>query len=316
LVSWVQRSRPIDWPDIFGRKAELHLEIGFGLGDFLARQALANPGTDWVGLEPSWVLVRRALRKIALAGISNVRILQIDAGVALERVFEEKSLQRIYSLFPCPWPKKRHIKNRLFSTSFLALLNSRLADGGRVQIVTDERPYLDWILPQVVGTGFKAEVSTIPPRFQTKYERKWQKLGQEEFYEACLIKDEHVPFFSKEELELRIRHVDHFDPEGFVPESETGEIAVEFKEILYDSGLKKGMVRTVVSEGRLLQDFWIEIARVGNRWRIRPARGCSFIPTSGAQKALDLLCMNIEKRRRALENKESDPSTRKLLISL
>jgi tRNA (guanine-N7-)-methyltransferase len=289
LVQWRQAVHPIDWSECFGRSAPLVVEIGFGLGDFLVRQARDHPQENFVGLELGWVPVRRALRKIALAGTRNVRVVRLDARVGLERLFSEKSIHTSYSLFPCPWPKKRHAKYRLLSHDFLRLLNSRLVEGGEAWTVTDHGPFSDWVLSQVPGTGFEASRDMVAPRFLTKYERKWHAMGQERFYLLRLTKQEHVTIPVEEGKVLMTHRIPRFDPGRFRPVRSTGEITVDVKEILYDPQRKKAMVRTVVAEDGLLQEFWVEIVKIGESWHVRPAKGCGLIPTAGVQRALDLV---------------------------
>ena len=83
--------------------------------------------------------------------------------------------------------------------------------------------------------------------------------------------------------------VDHFNPKNFKPINGRGGIMVDFKAFLYDPEQRKGMVRSVVGEDNLLQNFWIEIVELEDGWHIRPAKGCSMIPTAGVQRALDLV---------------------------
>jgi tRNA (guanine-N7-)-methyltransferase len=288
-VHWTGEPRPVDWRGKFGRGAPLHAEIGFGLGDYLVRQAADHPDRDFVGIELEWVLVRRALRKIALARVNNARIIRADARIALERLFDQRSLSGACALFPCPWPKRKHVENRLFTQDFLRLVNSRLLSGGELLMVTDEKYYMEWVLDQVPGTGFDARFEIMPPRFATKYERKWQELGRQEFYGLRLRKDRHVEIPLKEEKDLITYRIERFDPGSFHPSKARGRFMVEFKEFLFDPGLEKGMVRSVVGEDNLLQNFWIEIVRREGRWHIRPAKGCAMIPTAGVQRALDLV---------------------------
>jgi tRNA (guanine-N7-)-methyltransferase len=287
FVFWRQEKRPLDWDEKFGRAAELELEIGFGLGDFLVRRAQALPHINFVGIELRWHLVRLALRKIALAGLANVRVLQVDARLALERVFAEESLNRVRALFPCPWPKERHVKHRLFSTPFLRLLNSRLKTMGEAIITTDHRPFFEWVQSQLPTAGFDARPVFISPQSRTKYERKWQERGQERFYELCLTKYRHVEIPAKEERHLRTYAVTRFDPEHFRPENQHDKIIVEFREIMYDPRREKALVRCLVVEENFAQNIWIEITKKGQRWVIRPAQGSCFVPTAGAQLALD-----------------------------
>jgi tRNA (guanine-N7-)-methyltransferase len=289
FICWRQAERPINWQHHFGRIAPLEVEIGFGNGEFLVQQAQAHPECNFVGLELEWASVQRGLRKIAQAGVSNVRLLQVDARVAMERLFRPQSLVRAYALFPCPWPKDRHIKHRLFSQTFLKLLNSRLIPRGEVQIVTDYEPYVQWMLGQVPGTGFDMHWRRVAPRFSTKYERKWYAQGQEQFYEVRLRQQEYLPIPLQEDVTLQIHRIKSFDPDHFQPTGARGDIAIAFKDFLFDPKRQRGLVRVYVSEENLKQDFWIEIARGDGSWYIRPARGCALVPTVGVQYALDLV---------------------------
>ncbi len=289
FILWRQAERPIDWTCRFGREAPLEVEIGFGNGEFLVRRAQQHPERNLVGIELEWPSVQRGLRRIAQAGVTNVRILQVDARVALERLFRPQSLDFVYSLFPCPWPKERHAKRRLFSHAFLRLLNSRLKMGAHAQVVTDDLPYLQWVLEQTPDTGFEVQWQPIPPQYNTKYERKWQSRGQRQFYELRLIKQAHIDIPLKEDIPLRTYRVDRFDPDRFQPEDARGEITVVFKDYLYDPRRRKGMVQVIVTEDSLTQNFWIEIVWDAEQWRIRPAPGSGFVPTAGVQRALDLV---------------------------
>lgn len=289
LILWLKAERPINWRQQFGRETILEAEIGFGYGEFLVQLAQKHPERNFVGLELKWAPVRKALRNIAQAKAGNVRLIQVDARVALDRLFLPKSLHRVYALFPDPWPKKRHAKHRLFSHAVLKLLNSRLGSGGEVRIITDCQAYLNWILEQVPGAGFAANCKSIPPRFGTKYERKWHVSGQKEFYELRLLKRDHVEIPLKEDTPLMTYHVEHFDPERFQPINERGDTIAEFKEFLYDPKRQKGMVMVVVAEENLTQHFWIEIGHERGHWYIRPSKGCGVVPTTSVQRALDLV---------------------------
>jgi len=289
LIHWSAMTRPVSWQAIFPGGSHLHVEIGFGLGDFLVKQAMEHPDWAIVGLEVGWISICRTLRKIAFAGITNVRLVQLDAHVAFERLFGDCSVTSVDSLFPCPWPKKRHLKHRLFSGDFLKTMNSRLVPGGEIRIVTDHKGYFEWILEQSKNTGFDLYSETIQPKFATKYERKWMALGQERFFELRLVKKEHIAVPLKEDITLKTHKLERFDHEHFHPSGCRGNIVVEFKEYLFDSKRKKGMIRSLVVEGGFKQDFWIEICEGENGWHIRPAKGCGIIPTAGAQRALDLV---------------------------
>jgi tRNA (guanine-N7-)-methyltransferase len=289
FIAWHQARRPIPWEEAFGRTAAIEVEIGFGNGEFLVRRAQEHTERNFIGLDLEWGSVQRGLRRIAQTKVANIRLLQVDASIALRRLFVPHAVERIYALFPCPWPKERHIKHRLFSHAFLRLLNSRLRPQGEAQLVTDHQPYLQWVLEQVPGSGFTASWEAIPPRFSTKYERKWHDQGRKEFYDLRLLKHQDIVVPLTKDISMQTYRAAHFDPDHFRPADERGKITVEFKDFLYDPRRQRGMVRTFTVEEQFHQDFWIEIVRGQTHWHIRPARGCAVIPTLSVQHALDLV---------------------------
>lgn len=295
FLLWRNVERPINWPERFGSQTPLEVEIGFGNGEFLVRRAQQRPDRRFIGIEREWASVQRALRRVAKSEVPNVRLLLVDAYLALQCLFEPLALWRVYSLFPCPWPKERHAKHRLFSHAFLTLLNSRLQPDGEVLVVTDHEPYLRWTLEQIPGSGFEGDWRVIAPHFRTKYERKWVAGGQQEFYELRLRKVAHHDVPPTQEVDVQARRVGQFDPQNLrLPRASklgSGQppITVRCRDFLYDPERRKAMVAVLVAEADLTQDFWIEIACRGDHWTIRPARGCGVVPTVGVQCAVDLV---------------------------
>ncbi len=289
LINWRNSARPLDWSQIFPKQGPVEVEIGFGQADYLVERASELPEHNFIGIELGWISIKKALRKIAQRGLENVRVIQGDARVIFEMVFKEQSINKVYSLFPCPWPKKRHVKHRLFSFPFLKLVNNRLIREGEAQIVTDFHPYVEWIISEAQDTGFTIEQRLIPPRFRTKYEKKWENEGQNTFYELILRKSYHHCVPIKEEVALKTYRIEEFSPHLFHPRPARNNIVVEFKDQLFDQIRQKAMIRALVVEGNFMQDFWIEVSKKEGSWHIRPAKGCGIIPTAGVQKALDLV---------------------------
>ncbi|GIV08236.1 MAG: tRNA (guanine-N(7)-)-methyltransferase [Fimbriimonadales bacterium] len=289
LVLWRESARPLEWASLFGRVAPVEMEIGVGSGDYLVAQAGEHPERDFVGIEREWECVQRALRKVATAGLTNVRLLLGDARPILKRAVAPQSLTRIYSLFPCPWPKKHHHKHRLFAQAQLQLINSKLHEGGEFYLLTDHKEYFQWVLGNLTDSGFEAIARTVPPQVKTKYEQKWLAQGQTRFYELTLTKIAHHPIPVEEDVQLETHRVRNFNPERFQPANLEDEPRVFFKETLYDPTQQIAMTRVVVVEDDMTQHFWIAIAREGDGWRIRPAAGCSVVPTIGVQRALDAI---------------------------
>ncbi len=232
--------------------------------------------------------MRRALRRINQLSLRNVRLLLVDTRVAFEYLMAPRSLDRVYCLFPMPWPKKKHAKFRVFSYEFLRLLNNRLAAKGDARIVTDHESYARWIQEQVPGTGFSVEENITSAMFETKYERKWQDQGQETFLDLHLVKEASLDFLEKEEQPLRTYCVDNFNPKRFHPSLERGEVVVKFQDYLFDPEREKAMARALIVEDTLTQTIWIEIDRGEKGWYIHVAGGSGALPTVGVQRAVDL----------------------------
>lgn len=289
LVNWRKEKHPINWHNIFKTSSPITVEIGFGNGEYLVRRAVESPSVNFVGIDREWQSVWRILRTIHRLKVSNVKILKADARWVFKRLFAPESIEEVYSLFPCPWPKKRHEHYRLFSREFLLHLNNCLVSRGTVQIVTDDYVYSQWVLDQTVDTGFSVAYETVGPKFFTKYENKWREAGKNVFYRLMLRKTLHLFLEKPREPELKIYRIKDFDPERFSVPPLRNDVVVEFKDFLYDPVRKRAVVRTVIVEDEFLQDFWIEIRYTGEDWVIRPHEGCGWLPTVGTQKALDLI---------------------------
>ena len=300
FVSHYDIHRPVNWAEHFDRPGPLEVEIGFGLGEFLIQLARQNPDRNFVGFENDWARVHKALAKAkrikseAKVSLNNLRFLHVDAQVAFERLFAPRSIHRLHSLFPCPWPKKKHVKYRLFSHDFLKLMNSRLIDRGEAKIVTDHAPFLAWVQEEARESGFKMKREVIAPQFDTKFERKWCELGQKEFFVLELVKEQHFSIPVLEDCELKTYTLEKFDPERFEFANiiDRDSISVILKEFLFDPIRQRGMIRLVAVEKTITQNVWLMISTAGGRrspgkWSIAPAVGQAILPTPGIAMALE-----------------------------
>lgn len=294
-------TRPVNWAAHFAVLSPLDVEIGFGLGEYLIRLGRQHPDRNFVGIEQDWARINKTMcnidraRRTSDGGTGhNLRLLHVDAGVAFERFFRPRSVHRIFALFPCPWPKKKHFKHRLFSHDFLKLVNSRLVEGGEVKIVTDDRKFFEWILAEIPGTGFTFRQEMINPGFDTKFERKWREAGQHEFFSLELVKEKHMEIPVVEDCELKIYFIDHFDAVRFefpdIVGSETST-SIVLKEFIFDPRQNKGIVHLVVAEPTITQHVWISIIATEeavSRWCIALAVGQTVLPTEGVARAMDV----------------------------
>jgi len=295
IVSPYELQKPVDWEFQFGRGASLEVEIGFGLGEVLLRQAEQSPDRNFIGIEQHWERICKTLRtlkkrqSVDQCVLQNVRILKVDARVAFERLFAPKSIDYIYCLFPCPWPKEGHTKHRLFTHRFLRLLNSRLKTGGSLKIVTDFQPYFEWVLEQALKTGFIVETKNIRPQFDTKFEKKWRDEGLEHFYEIRFKKKDHLSIPVVEDTLLKSYVLENFDPQKINLEDLKGDVSVIFKETIFDQEKQKMLIHVLVAEDGLTQHFWASIAKKNKKWKVTKSDGQNFFATPGIAAALSIV---------------------------
>lgn len=290
-VPWRGRSLPLQWSEEFGRTAPLQVEIGFGNGDYLMRCAASHSDLNFIGIEMTWGSIKRASAQAQRKGLGNVRLLWEDARTALAWAFPEQSILGITALYPCPWPKNRHAKFRLFQPAFLTLCNARLVADGTLTIVTDSLPYKDEILETNTFelTGMKAELEVIPASFATKYEKKWEETGQNEFYRITYRKLVHKPTPNPEVLLVKHHVVPQLDPTSLAPRDEKDRFSVQFKQFIFDPRQNIGLLEVFTHEDTVEQHFYIRIKKQENGWKIHPAGGPPLLPVASVQRALDIV---------------------------
>lgn len=140
--SWTQR---LDLDAIFGRPAPLEVDLGCGKGRFLKARATAFSGHNFIGIDRQRGRLEKVARKCVRSETTNVRLIQIEASYAVQRLLPPGSIHRIYVFFPDPWPKRRHHSRRLFSPGFMSSLYCALEEEGELHIATDHLPYYEHI---------------------------------------------------------------------------------------------------------------------------------------------------------------------------
>jgi tRNA (guanine-N7-)-methyltransferase len=138
----VDCTQPVDPDALFGRPlAGLWLEIGFGKGEHLIANALANPDIGHIGCEPFLNGMAACVGQIEDTGVGNVRLYH---GNALDVVAQlpDASVARLFILHPDPWPKFRHAKRRVINDDRLAMFVRVMQPGSELRIGTDHPGYL------------------------------------------------------------------------------------------------------------------------------------------------------------------------------
>jgi tRNA (guanine-N7-)-methyltransferase len=173
---------PFDPRALMPEAAEVWLEIGFGGGEHMAGQAERRRDVLILGAEPFQNGVASALRHLDERGLTNVRLQDGDARDLVAHL-PDAVLDRVFILFPDPWPKLRHHKRRLINAETLAGLARVLKPGGRLRFATDWADYADWTLERVLASkafawdAERADDWRVAPadHITTRYEEK--RLG-------------------------------------------------------------------------------------------------------------------------------------------
>jgi len=123
--------------------ALLTCEIGSGHGHFLTAYAAHHVDRTCVGVDIVDDRVARANRKRDRAQLPNLHFFHADARLFLETLPSRTMLRDVFILFPDPWPKKRHHKNRLLQAEFLDLLRAKTVETARLYFRTDHSSYFE-----------------------------------------------------------------------------------------------------------------------------------------------------------------------------
>ncbi len=129
--------------EILAAKPHVTLEIGCGHGHYLTGYAAAHPQTFCLGIDLLKDRIARANRKRDRAGLPNLVFLQAEAADVLATLPEATVLSDVFILFPDPWPKRRHHKNRILQPEFLTALAQKTTPSARLFFRTDHAPYFD-----------------------------------------------------------------------------------------------------------------------------------------------------------------------------
>lgn len=162
----------------------LDLEIGTGNGYFFTHQSKNNPNRCLVGLEITYKTLIQSIRRAVATGATNMRMVRFHAS-NLNDLFANEELNNIYIHFPDPWPKKKHVKNRLFQLDFMMIIYDLQKPGSFIDFKTDSLDYFEWSLERIKKSPYKItritndlhESDWVNENFVTHFEKLWTCKG-------------------------------------------------------------------------------------------------------------------------------------------
>jgi tRNA (guanine-N7-)-methyltransferase len=160
------------------------LEIGFGAGEVIGALAETHPEVDYLGIEVHRSGVGRLLLRADEGKLANLRVVCHDAVEVLKLGIADASFDEVLVFFPDPWHKKRHHKRRLIDAEFIALLGTKIKQGGILRLATDWQDYAEQMLavananPDLESLSADGTYVERPDfRPATRFERRGARLG-------------------------------------------------------------------------------------------------------------------------------------------
>lgn len=169
------------------------LEIGFGAGEHLAQLARRNPCIQFIGCESFYNGIASLVGYVQHLGLENVAVFPDDA-LPLVKQLPAQSIDRMFILFPDPWPKTRHHKRRLISKTVLNEIARVMKPEAELRIATDDESYAEWILELMLQEGlFEGPEGDVfePPEdwVETRYQQRAQSLGNTCYFFSFIRKE-------------------------------------------------------------------------------------------------------------------------------
>ena len=172
------------------------LEVGFGGGEHALAQATAHKDAGLIACEVFENGICSLLSRLVPEGgeataplPGNLRLWDEDARTLI-RLLPAASLDRLFLLFPDPWPKARHAKRRFVHPALLPEIARVLRPGGEWRIATDDPTYQGWVAEVLSDQPFFTVTPPVTARPdgwpQTRYEAKARAAGRTSLYWSLL----------------------------------------------------------------------------------------------------------------------------------
>ena len=180
--------------ELFVNNNPLYIEIGMGKGQFITTLAKLNPDINYIGIERYTSVLLRAVQKVQDEEIPNLRFICFDAAEIMD-VFAPFEVDKIYLNFSDPWPKDRHAKRRLTSSTFLNRYNSILSKAGNIEFKTDNKDLFDFSVEEInhhplwncdaITYDLHNDTSMNEGNVMTEYEEKFSSKGNPIYKLIC-----------------------------------------------------------------------------------------------------------------------------------
>lgn len=181
--------RPYGVAEIFGSGSECEVDLGCGDGGFLLAMAAHYPERKFLGVERLLGRIRKVCAEGERRGLQNLKGLRVESRYFLEWMVKPGSIRRLHYLFPDPWPKEKHHKNRLVQRDFVPVLHRALAENGEMLFRTDHEEYYEWVCEHMEESGLFRRTEWDEVYYpKTDFQQIWESEGKAVYsakYIAC-----------------------------------------------------------------------------------------------------------------------------------
>lgn len=183
-----------------GYKA-LDLEIGCGVGMHSIQRAMQHPDRFLVAIERTQNKFEGFEARLKNhPNLPNLLPIRDDAVAVVSHLIPDSSLDKLFLMYPNPYPKESQANKRWHRNPFVACMHQKLKPGGRLHLATNMPFYAVEAKSWLQGLGlFRLEHEMIfeqkdlgsprLPRARTHFEKKYLSAGQ------SVVDLTFVPFF-------------------------------------------------------------------------------------------------------------------------
>lgn len=185
--------RAADPASVFGHKPEqIWFEVGFGGGEHVFAQTNAHPEVGYIASEVFHNGLCSLLSRLvpvgeeATAPVPEMLRLWDDDARQVLNVLPDACLDRLFLMFPDPWPKARHAKRRFVHPQNVALAARVLKPGAVWRVASDDPTYQAWVQEVMAAQDYFEAPKPVLTRpegwFPTRYEAKAIAAGRQPMY--------------------------------------------------------------------------------------------------------------------------------------
>lgn len=168
-------------------------ELCSGNGDWIIDQAKKNNDCFWIAVEKRLDRIKKIWSKRINHFVENLLLVYGEAFSFFNKFVSNNSFHKVFINFPDPWPKKKHIKNRIINDFFVKEVSRILVERGLLSLVTDDLDFLDYSLTFLIrdlAPNFPKPYYTLQQESfgSSWFEVLWRNKGKQIYYTE-FIKD-------------------------------------------------------------------------------------------------------------------------------